>query len=64
MKEQLAREDVLILEVAAIDPEVKAGDTVSFLFDDGNTETAVADTDGSVEAVLHQAGAFVAFNGK
>ena len=42
-------------------PEVKAGDLVTFLYDDGKTETAAADMDGSVEVTFHQAGAFVAF---
>ena len=80
IEEQKARDDVIILEVAAIDPEVfgdskeaivrrqypqvKAGDTVTVLYDDGNTETAVADADGSVKLTFTQAGAFAVFKNK
>ena len=80
IEEQKARDDVIILEVAAIDPEVfgdskeaivrrqypqvKADDTVTVLYDDENTETAVADADGSVKLTFTQAGAFAVFKNK
>ena len=80
VEEQRARDDVIILEVAAIDPEVfgdsqeaiverqypqvNAGETVTILFDDGKTETAAADADGSIELTFRQAGAFVVFKDK